>query len=76
MEQQLISVFTGTETSVLLLKGKLDMQGIAAEIRKESNAGTWGVVPDNVELFIEPSSLDEAEPIIEEFIRKRHIEKI
>lgn len=76
MEQQLVSVYSGTEASVHLLKGKLDRQGIASEIRKESNAGTWGVVPDNVELYIEPGNMKEAEKVIDEFVRSKHIEKL
>lgn len=74
--EQLVSVYSGTEASVQLLKARLDMIGIAAEIRKESNAGTWGIVPDNVELFIEPSQQAEAEPVIDDFIRSRHVEKL
>jgi hypothetical protein len=71
----LISVYTGTEASAVLLKGKLEMTGISSEIRKESNAGYWGVVPDNIELFIEENDLKEAEPVIEDFIRSRRVEK-
>lgn len=75
MEQQLVSVYSGTEASVLLLKGKLEMMGIASEIRKDSNAGTWGVVPDNIDLYIESEYRKAAEPIIEEFVNNKHIDK-
>lgn len=71
----LISVYTGTESSVVLLKGRLERMGIASEIRNDSTAGTWGVVPDNIELFIEEANQKEAEPIINEFIRSRKVEK-
>jgi hypothetical protein len=72
----LVSVFMGTEPSVILLKGKLEMSGISSEIRKDSTAGYWGVVPDNIELFIEKKDLKEAEPVIEDFIKSRKVEKI
>lgn len=75
-DSNLISVYTGTEASVTLLKGKLDLAGIVSVIRKESNAGTWGVVPDNIELFIEKADQKEAEPVINEFIHSRKVEKI
>lgn len=75
MERKLISVYCGTEASVLLLKGKLDMMGIGSEIRKDSYAGTWGVVPDNIELFIEPGNVKEVESVIEEFRQTRYNEK-
>lgn len=76
MEQQLVSVYSGTEASALLLKGQLERMGIAAEIRRESKAGTWGVVPDNIDLYIEPQNLKEAEAVIDEFVRNRHAEKL
>ncbi|HEX2921687.1 MAG TPA: hypothetical protein VHO50_11040 [Bacteroidales bacterium] len=66
--KNLISVYSGTEASVLLLKGKLARMGIASEIRKDSNAGYWGVVPDNIELYIEKSNQEEAEPVITSFL--------
>lgn len=73
--KELESVYSGTEASVLLLKGKLDRMGIAAQVRRDSNAGTWGVVSDKVDLCIEPSQKKEAEPIINEFIHNRHTDK-
>ncbi len=73
--KQLVSVFSGTEASVHLLKGKLDMMGIACEIRKDSNAGTWGAVPDNVDLCVERENRKEVEPVINEFVSNRYIEK-
>ncbi|HLN55597.1 MAG TPA: hypothetical protein VK207_06380 [Bacteroidales bacterium] len=76
MEQQLVSVYSGTEASALLLKGQLERMGIAAEIRRESKAGTWGIVPDNIDLYIEPQNLKEAEAVIDEFVRNRHAEKL
>lgn len=74
--KEFVSIYSGTEASVLLLKGKLDRIGIASQIRKDSNAGTWGIVPDNVELCIEPSLQKEAEQIIDEFRNKRNVEKM
>jgi hypothetical protein len=75
-DSNLISVFMGTESSVTILKGKLEMSGIASEIRKDSTAGYWGVVPDNIELFIQEKDMREAEPVIEDFIKSRKVEKI
>jgi hypothetical protein len=72
----LVSIYSGSESSVLLLKGRLDRKGIASEIRKDSKAGTWGIVPDNIELFIDPAQEREAEPIINEFIRNRRVDRL
>lgn len=73
--KELESVYSGTEASVLLLKGKLDRMGIASQVKRDSNAGTWGAVPDKVDLYIEPSQKKEAEQIINAFIHNRHNEK-
>lgn len=74
--KDLVSVYSGTEASVLLLKGKLDRLGIASEIRKDSKAGYWGVVPDNIDLLIEKSDCSEAEPVIDDFLKSRKVEKL
>jgi len=74
--QELVSIYSGTEASVHLLKTRLDRMGISAEIRKDSNAGTWGIVPDNIELYIEPSNQKEAESIINEFIQRRKVDQL
>ncbi|HLN20980.1 MAG TPA: hypothetical protein VK213_07810 [Bacteroidales bacterium] len=69
--ENLVPVYSGTEASALLLKGRLERLGIASEIRKESTSGTWGIVPDNIELYIEESLQGEAEPVIREFLDKK-----
>ncbi len=69
-------VYSGTEASVLLLKGKLDMIGVSAVINKDSKAGTWGAVAENIDLYIEPMDLKEAEPVIHEFMHKEKVEKL
>lgn len=66
----LVAVYSGTEASVLLLKGRLERMGIASKVRKESKAGSWGIVPDNVELCIQKSLQREADPVINEFLQK------
>jgi Asp/Glu/hydantoin racemase len=70
-DERLISVYTGNEASAILLKNRLDMMGISAIVRKASNAGTWGVVADNIELFIVSDDKERAQPIINEFIKSR-----
>jgi hypothetical protein len=74
--KDLIGIYSGTDASVHLLKTRLDRMGISAEIRKDSNAGTWGIVPDNIELYIERSNQKEAESIINEFIQRRKLDQL
>jgi len=74
MEKQnnLIRVFTGSEISVILLKGELEENGIASLIRNDyqsgASAGFYGGSASGIDLFIQESDLKTAEPIIEEFI--------
>lgn len=67
--ENLVSVYTGTEASAILLKGHLERVGISSVIKRVSNAGTWGTVPDNIDLFVESEDRKEAEPVIEEFVK-------
>jgi hypothetical protein len=45
-------------------------------INKDSKAGTWGAVAENIDLYIEPMDLKEAEPVIHEFMHKEKVEKL
>ncbi|HLP72889.1 MAG TPA: DUF2007 domain-containing protein [Bacteroidales bacterium] len=74
-ENGLISIYSGTEVSVHLLKGKLDMAGISSEIRKDSAAGTWGIVPENIDLMVPEGDFGEAGKIADEFAASRRVEK-
>lgn len=75
-KNDLISIYTGTEASALLLKAKLERAGISSIIRKASNAGTWGVVPDNIDLLVESKEQKEAVPVLNEFLRSNKVEKL
>jgi hypothetical protein len=71
---ELIRVFTGTEVSVILLKGRLEKIGISSIIKNDFKAGTGvgfvGGVQSAVDLYIQESDFKEAETIIKEFIDK------
>jgi hypothetical protein len=75
-EGSLVSIYTGTEASAMLLKGRLERAGISSVIRKASNAGTWGVVPDNIDLLVESAEQKEAEPVLNDFIHSNKVEKL
>jgi hypothetical protein len=65
----LIKVFTGSEFSVFLLKAKLEEIGILAIVRNDFNGAFLGTIPPAVDLLINESDLEKAEPIIREFIQ-------
>lgn len=65
----LIKVFTGSEFSIYLLKAKLEEIGISSIVRNEFNGAFLGTIPPAVDLYINESDLEKAEPIIREFIQ-------
>ena len=69
----LIQVFSGTEVAVLLLKGKLEDIGITTHIQNDYQsgltAGFGGGGPSAIDLFIQETDLQQAEPIIQEYLQ-------
>jgi hypothetical protein len=69
----LIHVYSGTELTVNLLKGELEIFGIPSIIRNGFysgiSAGFPGGVPSSIELLIQELDLEKAEPIISEFTK-------
>lgn len=72
-ESNLVRIFTGSEISVILLKGELEENGITALIQNDFqsgiSAGFSGGVPSGIDLFIMESDLFKAEPIVNDFIQ-------
>ena len=72
-EINLKRVYTGTEITENLLKQELESAGIATMIKDDFNsgisAGFSGGVPSAIDLYIQESDFEKAEPIIIEFFR-------
>lgn len=72
-ESNLVRIFTGSEISVILLKGELEENGITALIQNDFqsgiSAGFSGGVPSAIDLYIQESDLFQAEPIVNDFIQ-------
>ena len=70
-KSNLIRIYTGTEITVNLLKDELEKAGISGMIQNDFNsgisAGFSGGIPSALDLFIQESDLDKAEPIISGF---------
>jgi hypothetical protein len=69
----LIKVFTGSEFSVFLLKAKLEDIGISAIVRNDFNGAFLGTISPAVDLFINESDLEKAEPLIKEFLQNDEV---
>ena len=73
---ELIKVYSGTEISVSLLKDELETNGIAAMIQNDFQsgitAGFFGGGTSAVDLFIQEADLQEAEPIITDFLKSNN----
>jgi hypothetical protein len=68
---ELVRIYSGTEVSVIMLKGTLEDIGIGSVIRNGYKsgieAGFVGGVLSAVDLFIQQSDYEKARPVISEF---------
>ena len=73
-KNKLIRVYTGTEVTVILLKGRLEEMGISSIIQNDYKLGTEvgfvGGVQSAVDLYIQQSDYKKAEPLIDEINQK------
>jgi hypothetical protein len=71
---KLIKVYTGTEVTVILLKGLLEEIGVTSTIQNNYKSGIEvgfvGGVSSAIDLFIQLSDFEKAEPLIRDFITK------
>lgn len=70
---KLVKVFTGTEVSVMLLQSILEESGVSTLVQNDFmlglEVGFVGGVQTAIDLFIQESDLQKAEPIINDFIK-------
>ena len=67
---ELIRVFSGSEIAVMMLKEALDEIEIGAFVQNDFKSGVIvgiGGFPDFVDLFIQQTDLEKAQPLIDEF---------
>ena len=70
----LIKVFTGSETLVILLKGRLEEIGITSLIKNDSiTAYLESSPPPSIDLFIQEIDLKKANAIITEFFKTNNV---
>ena len=73
-KNKLIKVYTGTEVTVILLKGLLEEIGVTSTIQNNYKSGIEvgfvGGVVSAIDLFIQQSDFEKAEPLIRDFIAK------
>ncbi len=67
--------YTGTEVSVILLKGELEEKGISSMIKNDfqsgNAAGFFGGIPSAVDLYIRESDAARAKPFVSEFMNRK-----
>jgi hypothetical protein len=75
-EDKLVRIYTGTEISVILLKGRLEEIGISSLIQNNYKSGIEvgfvGGVQSAIDLYIQQFDFKKAEPIISEFIQNKN----
>jgi hypothetical protein len=71
---KLVKIYTGTEVTVLLLKDLLEDIGVTSTIQNNYKSGIEvgfvGGVQSAIDLFIQQSDFETAEPLIRDFIAK------
>ena len=69
---RLVKAYTGTEMTVILLKELLEEIGVTSTIQNNYKLGVEvgfvGGVQSSVDLFIQQSDFETAEPVIRDFI--------
>ena len=74
VKNKLVRVYTGTEVTVLLLKDLLEDIGVTSTIQNNYKSGIEigfvGGVQSAIDLFIQQSDFETAEPLIRDFIAK------
>ncbi len=75
-EDKLVRIYTGTEISVILLKGRLEEIGISALVQNNYMSGIEvgfvGGIQSAIDLYIQQIDFKKAEPIISEFIQNQN----
>jgi hypothetical protein len=74
---KLVKVYTGTEVTVILLKELLESIGVTSTIQNNYKSGIEvgfvGGVQSAIDLFIQHSDFETAEPLIRDFISKNKL---
>jgi hypothetical protein len=56
-EENLVKVFSGPESSAILLKSRLEESGISALIKNDSDDAFFGMTPTVVDLYVKAADL-------------------
>ena len=70
-KENLFKVFTGSESSVIFLKSRLDEIGVESIIKNDSSDAFLGTAPQVVDLYISKRNLKKANPIIQSMIENK-----
>ena len=65
-EENLVKVFSGPETSAILLKRRLEENGIDGLIKNDSEDAFYGVAPKVVDLYVKAADLKITKTIIQD----------
>jgi hypothetical protein len=69
-KEELIKVFTGTESEVILLKSRLEDKGIECIIKNDSSDAFLGTSPQVVDLYINNENFENAKAVIRSITKK------
>lgn len=74
-QKDLIRIYTGTEVSVILLKGELEEKGISSMIKNDFQsgnvAGFFVGIPSAIDFYIRETDAVMAESVVSEFVNRK-----
>jgi hypothetical protein len=68
-QDDLVKVYIGVEATALLLKAFLAEAGIESLIKNDAESAFLGVLPQDVDLYVEMADFQEAETLINDYLR-------
>jgi hypothetical protein len=66
--KDLVKIYTGPETSAILLKAQLEELGIYTLTKNDFTGAYMVAVPPSIDLWINEDDLQKAKPVLDDFI--------
>jgi hypothetical protein len=74
--KDLVKIYTGPEASAILLKARLEETGIFTLTKNELTSSYFGSVQPLVDIWINDDDLDEAIPLVDDFISNQNQDSV
>jgi hypothetical protein len=69
--KDLVKVYTGPESSAILLKAQLEEVGVYTLTKNDFTGAYMGAMPPSIDLWINEDDLQKAKPVLDDFLLNR-----